>query len=194
VELVTVYPFAISVKIYNLHEYNDIEISLFIFHIETFIDGKKTEERQLWSNRWSYFKYTFYWIAWNIDCALSCKHVHMLIQNKKNIWLNIVTLHSLPWDNMATSSQDVPYHCIWCSFSNIPYKNCDRWSWWLMLSLAVRVGSYCSWISMMWWMVGMMWPIWAHWGPRQRGHWRTRYHLQYVLLLRSNSLMQAGTV
>jgi hypothetical protein len=105
---------------------------------------------------------------WTVFCE-----VQMFMLSWQNIWLDVVTLNSLPWDNMATSSQDMSYHCVWCPLSNIAYKNCDRWSWWLMLSLTVRVGTQSS--SGMWWVVGMVWPKWAHWRPRHRRHWRTRY-------------------
>jgi hypothetical protein len=97
----------------------------------------------------------------------------MFMSSSQSIWLDAVTLHSLPRDNMATSGQDMSYHCIWCPLSNIPHKNCDRWSWWLMLSLAIWVGTQPS--SSMWWVVGMMWSKWTHWRPRQWWHWRTRY-------------------
>jgi len=129
-------------------------------------------------NKWTI---VFKWIDYD-SCWNCFKHILLLkifegrlcsfMLSSQNIRSDAVTLHSLPWDNMTTSSQDMSYHCIRCPLSNVSHKNCDRWSWRLMLSLTVRVGTQTS--SGMWWVVGMMWPKWAHWRPRQRRHWGAR--------------------
>ena len=127
---------------------------------------------------WNRFKHTP--VAENLWRWTVFFQVNMFMLSSQNIWLYAVTLHSLPRDNMTTSSQDMSYHCIWCPLSNVSHKNCDRWSWWLMLSLTVRVGTQTS--SGMWRVVGMMWPKWAHWRPRQRRHWGAWYsQLQSML-------------
>lgn len=119
---------------------------------------------------WNYFIHTATQNTWRWTAFF---HINMFMLSSQNIWLDTVTLHSLPWDDMTASSQDMSYHCVWCPLSNVSHKNCDRWSWWLMLSLTVRVGTQTS--GGMWWVVGMMWPKWAHWRPRQRRHWGARY-------------------